>query len=175
MSKFVLRNREETGRFGEALGGRLRPGDVVGLVGDLGTGKTTLTQAIARGMGIGAPVTSPTFALIHEYRGKTPLFHIDPYRLERPEEMSDLGFDEYFERGGVVIVEWADKVTELLPPERLTLTLTLPEAPPTAVLDAEAPRLLTAEAAGERYENLLMELAALPQVKALGAGKAAAS
>jgi tRNA threonylcarbamoyladenosine biosynthesis protein TsaE len=172
MAKFALLSEQETRRFGLALGERLRPGDVVGLVGDLGTGKTTLTQAIAHGMGIGAPVTSPTFALIHEYRGPIPLFHIDPYRLERPEEMEDLGFDEYFERGGVVIVEWADRVAELLPPERLTLTLKMLEAPPDAALDAEAPRLLTAEATGKRYENLLAELAALPPLKALG--KAAA-
>src|SRR5581483_9774605 len=110
MAKFALLSEQETRRFGRALGELLRPGDVVALIGDLGTGKTTLTQAIARGMGITADVSSPTFALVHEYYGPTPLFHFDPYRLDRCEDLADLGFEEYFHRGGVIVVEWADKV-----------------------------------------------------------------
>ncbi|HZT42027.1 MAG TPA: tRNA (adenosine(37)-N6)-threonylcarbamoyltransferase complex ATPase subunit type 1 TsaE [Chthonomonadaceae bacterium] len=179
---FLLRDRAETRRWGEALGARLQGGQVVALIGDLGAGKTTLTQAIARGMGVTAPVTSPTFTLVHEYAGRIPLFHFDAYRLERPEEMADLGFDEYLEREGVVVVEWADRVEPLLPAERLTLTLEIEEteegggkreeknpefAGETDDRDGEedAPRRLTAEAAGSAYVVLLEELAALPEVK----------
>jgi tRNA threonylcarbamoyladenosine biosynthesis protein TsaE len=122
-STFLLIEKESTERFGQTLGALLRPGDMIALVGDLGAGKTTLTQAIARGMGITAPVTSPTFALIQEYLGSIPLFHFDTYRLERAEDLADLGFDEYTERGGVLVIEWADRIAPLLPPDRLTLRL----------------------------------------------------
>ncbi len=163
---FLLPDRTETARWGAALGARLRPGDVAALIGDLGAGKTTLAQAIARGLGITVPVTSPTFALIQEYPGPIPMFHFDPYRLERPEDVADLGLEEYFERGGVVVVEWADKVSALLPEERLTLTLEMAgeEASPEA---EDAPRRLTAEAVGPRYAALLAELAALPELPLL--------
>jgi len=163
--QYVLRGRAETAAWGEALGRRLRPGDVIALVGDLGAGKTTLTQALARGMGIAEPVTSPTFTLIQEYPGRVPMFHVDPYRLESPEEMADLGFDEYFARNGVMVVEWADRVAVLLPPERLTLRL---EIPADAAPDTEdAPRLLTAEAAGARAVALLADLDARAEIKAM--------
>ena len=76
-------------------------------------------------MGIAAPVTSPTYTLIHELDGPVPLFHADPYRLETPEQAQGFGFEEYFERGGVMVIEWADRVLPLLPLERLTLHLTM--------------------------------------------------
>ncbi len=166
MARFVLDNREETLRWGAALGAHLQPGDVVALVGDLGVGKTTLTQAISRGLGVTVPVTSPTFTLIHEYPGRIPLFHFDPYRLERPEDAADLGLEEYFERGGVVVVEWADKVLALLPPERLTLTLEIVGDGTPEALDEDAPRRVRVEATGERYRALVQELASLPEWQA---------
>ena len=145
----------ETQRWGQALGARLIAGDVVALVGDLGAGKTTLTQSIARGMGIAVPVTSPTFALAQEYPGPVPLFHFDPYRLDSPEAFADIGFEEYFERGGAIVVEWADKIEMLLPEDRLTLTLSIPDE----TEDAEnAPRVVRAHAVGERYKGLLTGL-----------------
>ena len=156
--EMVWENREQTMSWGNALGKSLQPGDVVALIGDLGTGKTTLTQAIARGMGITAPVTSPTFTLIQEYPGCVPLFHIDPYRLERPEDVADLGFEEYFERGGVVIVEWADKVLPLLPPERLTLTLEIISDAPENPETGEIPRSVIIEATGSHYIQILKTL-----------------
>ena len=130
------------------LGKALRPGDVLALIGDLGAGKTTLTQGVARGMGITAPVTSPTYTLMQEYPGPLPLFHADPYRLENPAEIFSFGFEEYFERGGVVIIEWADKIAPLLPPDYLTLTLETAGEP--ADDETDVPRLLTAAANGPR-------------------------
>ena len=153
---WILPDREATARWGEALGRLLRAGDVIGLVGDLGAGKTTLAQAIALGMSIRAPVTSPTFTLIQEYPGPIPLIHLDPYRLERPEDLYDIGLDEYFERGGVVMVEWADKVAALLPPDRLTLRLEIVAADGKET-DDDAPRRLTAFAGGSRSKQLLEE------------------
>lgn len=145
----------ETQRWGNALGDFLAAGDVIALVGDLGAGKTTLTQFIAKGMGIATPVTSPTFALAQEYDGPVPLFHFDPYRLDSPEAFADIGFEEYFERGGVIVVEWADKIAMLLPEERLTLTLTQPEE---ASDEEGAPRSVVSEAIGNRYVALLQTL-----------------
>jgi tRNA threonylcarbamoyladenosine biosynthesis protein TsaE len=127
---------------------------VIALNGDLGAGKTTLTQAIARGMQITEAVTSPTFALAQEYSGRVPLFHFDPYRLDSAEAFADIGFDEYFERGGVIVVEWADKITMLLPEERLTLTLTLSDEPGLDFME-DAPRTVYAEAVGKRFVDLL--------------------
>lgn len=161
MITFWLPMRAATASVGEWLGRRLQSGDVIALTGDLGAGKTTLTQAIARGMGITADVSSPTFALIHEYPAPTPLFHIDPYRLDRPEDFADLGFEEYFQRGGVVIIEWADKVAGLLPPERLTLTLEIPSNIEISESSEDLPRLLQASGTGKRYEALLLELEGL--------------
>jgi tRNA threonylcarbamoyladenosine biosynthesis protein TsaE len=152
-----LPERASTARWGEALGKCLRPGDVIGLIGDLGAGKTTLTQAIARGMGITSPVTSPTFTLLQEYPGPIPLFHLDPYRLERPEDLADLGLEEYFERGGVVIVEWADKVETLLPSDRLTLWLEIAEREGGDLLEEDESRRLTAIATESRSTALLEE------------------
>ena len=147
--------------WGRRLGERLAAGDVIALVGDLGAGKTTLTQAIARGLEVSDPVTSPTFALAQEYSGRAPLFHFDPYRLDSAEALSDIGFDEYFERGGVIVVEWADKIAMLLPTERLTLTMAHPEETDT---EADAPRDVHASAVGTRYVELLHELNARPEI-----------
>ena len=149
-----LWSKEDTLRFGELLGSRLRGGDVIALVGDLGTGKTTLTQGIAKGMGIAQPVNSPTFSLIHEYAGKIPLFHCDPYRLNSPEALYDLGFEEYFERGGVVIVEWANLVEDLLPEERLTITLE--HFDPSKGLDEDR-RDLTLKTGSQRLKEICIK------------------
>jgi tRNA threonylcarbamoyladenosine biosynthesis protein TsaE len=114
---------EETMSLGEELGKRLRPGDVVALFGDLGAGKTTLTKGIARGMGVAADVHSPTFTLIHEHPGPIPLYHIDLYRLANEEEVEWIGIDEYMCGDGVTIIEWADRMQSMLPPERLDIDL----------------------------------------------------
>ena len=160
MQVFHLRTRDDTLKFGQELGSLLQAGDVIALIGDLGAGKTTLTQGIALGLGVTDRVTSPTFTLVQEYKGRVPLFHFDPYRLERPEDVYDFGFEEYMERGGVVVVEWADKVVALLPSDRLTLTLTEESGGEEVSLSEEttAVRRLEIEATATRYDTLLVKL-----------------
>ncbi len=111
-----IKNEKETENFGRRLGESLSAGDVVAMVGDLGTGKTTLTAYIARGLGIKETVSSPTFTIIKEYNsGRLPLYHFDVYRIGDPEELFNIGADEYFDGDGVCVVEWADLVAEELP------------------------------------------------------------
>ena len=102
-------------RLGEVLGSLLRPGMVLALAGDLGSGKTCLTQGLARGAGVPAdePVTSPTYTLVNHYHGRLDLYHFDFYRLESLEDLEDLGFDEYLSRQGVVICEWSQRFARL--------------------------------------------------------------
>ncbi len=159
-ARFQWNTPEETQTWGEALGERVQNGDVIALIGDLGTGKTTLTQGIARGMGITEPVSSPTFALVQEYMGRLPLFHCDPYRLEDPAALFSFGFEEYFERGGVVVIEWADLISDALPEDQLVLTLQI------LGLEADSPRQCQAEAHGARPTELLQSLLSAPPIAA---------
>ena len=118
MRELTLQSEAEMEAFGRALAETLEPGDVLALAGDLGAGKTTLTKAIAAGLGVTEPVTSPTFTIVTEHRsGRIPLFHFDVYRLEDGQEFLDLGGDEYLDAGGVSIIEWADRIAEILPDE----------------------------------------------------------
>lgn len=109
--------------LGRELGKHVRAGDVIGLCGDLGAGKTTFTQGIAEGMGVFGAVVSPSFTLVHEHPGPLPLFHMDAYRLGCAEDLWDLGFEEYLAAEGVVVIEWCDRVLEALPDERLILVM----------------------------------------------------
>lgn len=116
---------EKTLYWGELLGMLLKEGDVVALIGELGAGKTTLTQGIAYGLGVGKEcyVTSPTFTIINEYKGRVPVYHLDFYRLESPSEIKNLGLEEYLFGEGVAIIEWAEKIEEFLPREYLMIVL----------------------------------------------------
>ncbi len=113
----------QTQSLGRVLGEAVLPGDLILLVGELGTGKTCLTQGIARGLGIEGYVRSPTFVLVHEHRGRLLLYHIDLYRIDDPRETLDLGLDEYIESGGVCVVEWADKAMAAFPLEHVLVEL----------------------------------------------------
>lgn len=114
------RSPEETRRLGASLTPILLPGDVIALAGELGSGKTTFVQGLAAGLKIPDRVTSPTFILMKEYLGgRYPLMHIDIYRLERVQEVLDLGYDELLDPGHIVVVEWGDVVEPLLPREHL--------------------------------------------------------
>ncbi len=104
-----------TEALGERLARCLRPGDVVALTGELGSGKTCLTRGLARGLGVERPVTSPTFNLLHEYAGPVPVYHFDLYRLKSARELEDLGWEEYSAGQGVCVLEWAERAGTLLP------------------------------------------------------------
>jgi tRNA threonylcarbamoyladenosine biosynthesis protein TsaE len=121
--KLQTRSADETRAVGAALAPLLVPGDVVALEGDLGAGKTTFTQGVARGLGVEDAVLSPTFALVHEYAGPVPVAHVDVYRLDRVQEVYDLGFDELVDGGRVTIVEWGDRIGRMLPADRLVVRL----------------------------------------------------
>lgn len=152
----------QTQRLGMRLGDLLRGGELILLDGQLGTGKTTLTQGIAQGMSITDVINSPTFTLLKEYesspapagvQGQSPqhrlaLYHFDLYRLDDPEEMIDLGFEDYFYSSGVCVVEWAEKADMLWPPERLSIRL--------KVL-SETKRGLLFSATGAHYCELLRQ------------------
>lgn len=105
---------EETVRLGERIARHLKKNDVVALTGELGAGKTTLIQGIAKGLGVKNYVTSPTFTIVNEFKGRIPLYHMDLYRL-RSNDISDLALDECFDRGGVTVIEWAEKMKGSLP------------------------------------------------------------
>lgn len=113
--QFLSHSAEETERFGEALAHDLRAGDVLAVTGSLGMGKTAFTRGLARGLGCRGRVTSPTFTIVNEYEGKTPLFHFDMYRLGSSDELFDIGWDDYLARGGVCAVEWSERVSDALP------------------------------------------------------------
>lgn len=123
MIRIVSDREEKTYDLGYRLGTLLAEGDVVCLTGDLGAGKTTLSKAIAKGLGVEDCVTSPTFTIIHEYMGRVPLYHFDVYRIERIEDMEDLGYEEYFYGEGVCLVEWACQIEEIIPKEHLWIDI----------------------------------------------------
>lgn len=114
---------DETREVGAALAGLVVPGDVISLTGDLGAGKTTFVQGAARGLGVRDPVASPTFVLVREYRGDLPVYHLDVYRLDRLQEVIDLGFEDLLDPSGVMFIEWGDAIDALLPDEHLRVEL----------------------------------------------------
>ena len=112
---FKTNSPAETEAVGEALGKRLQPGTVLAYRGDLGAGKTAFTRGLARGLGATEQVTSPTYTIVNEYlSGKMPLFHFDMYRLHSADDLFDIGWDDYLERGGVCAVEWSENVDDAL-------------------------------------------------------------
>lgn len=113
------KSTEETERLGFELAESLAPDDVVALYGDLGSGKTCFVKGVARGLNLSNPVKSPSFSIINEYPGKIPLFHIDFYRLEKSAEINEIGWTEYLDSGGIVIIEWAERVKNMLPSKRI--------------------------------------------------------
>ncbi len=113
--EFITNSPEETEKVGAALAKVLTAGTVLAYEGDLGAGKTAFTRGLARGLGCGEPVTSPTYTIVNEYlSGRLPLFHFDMYRLKSAEDLWDIGWDDYLERGGVCAVEWSENVAEAM-------------------------------------------------------------
>ncbi len=113
---FETNSEQATEDFAAALAGKVSPGTVICLDGDLGTGKTVFARGFARGLGITEPIVSPTFTILHGYEGgRLPLWHFDVYRIEDPEEMYEIGFEDCFYGDGVSLVEWASRVKEIIP------------------------------------------------------------
>ena len=151
MNPLVLRSHSarETARIGSALGQYAEAGDVFLLSGELGAGKTCLTQGIAKGLGVDEYVRSPTFVLVSVHQGRLPLYHIDIYRLDEVAEVVDLGLEEYLAGDGVSVIEWASKALEVFPQPYMLVTLTY---------EGENERLIQLEAMGKRYESLLSQV-----------------
>ncbi len=117
-------SEKETYGLGQLLGQKARPGQVYSLNGDLGTGKTVLTQGMAAGLGISGPVNSPTFTILQIYEeGRMPFYHFDVYRIGDPEEMEEIGYEDFFYGQGVSMVEWGELIRELMPPETIWISI----------------------------------------------------
>ena len=122
--ELVSHSVEETFQLGEKIGKYITPGTILALSGDLGAGKTALSQGIAKGLGIGEQVVSPTFTLIQEYEGgRIPLYHMDMYRLETEREFAQLGLEDYFNSDGVMVIEWAERLGDLLPADHIAIDI----------------------------------------------------
>ena len=123
--ELIIKNENETREFALKLADELKAGDVLALIGDLGTGKTALTKYIAQGLGIKDSIVSPTFTIVREYTdGRLPLYHFDVYRLADSEEMFNIGAEEYFyEKGGVCVIEWAELIDEIIPEEAIRIQI----------------------------------------------------
>ena len=113
--QYITHSPEETEKIGQALGAVLPAGSIIAYTGDLGAGKTAFTRGLARGLGYREPVTSPTYTIVNEYLGgRLPLFHFDMYRLASSEDLFDIGWEDYLDRGGICAVEWSENVTDAL-------------------------------------------------------------
>ena len=145
----VTHSPEQTQNLGRELGKLAQPGDVILLAGELGSGKTCLTQGIAWGLGVTDYAVSPSFVLVREYQGRLPIYHMDLYRLDRLDEIGDLGLDDYFYGRGISVVEWADKGLPLLPPQHLLIRLEFL---------GENSRTIHLEPRGRRYQELVARL-----------------
>ena len=151
MEKIILNGEKETAKLGLKLGQMLKTPSVVCLTGDLGAGKTTFTKSIAKGLGIEEHITSPTFTIVNEYEGREKLYHFDVYRISSPEEMHEIGFEEYLASDGVCIIEWADMIKELLEGvELLWIEIRYTQ-------DMQK-REVEVSAVGEKYEKIIREL-----------------
>ena len=118
------RSPEETDELGKKIGQQARPGQVYTLTGDLGVGKTVFTQGVAAGLGITEPVSSPTFTIVQIYEeGRLPFYHFDVYRIGDIEEMEEIGYDDYFFGEGICLIEWAELIEEILPKDRISITI----------------------------------------------------
>lgn len=157
--ELISHSPEETQNLGVSIGQLARPGDIILLVGNLGAGKTCLTQGIAWGLGSQEYAMSPSFMLVRELYGRMPLYHIDLYRLDHLEEIAELGLDEYFYGHGVSVVEWAEKGWDVLPEEHLLIEI-------SHLSDTE--RRLQLKPSGQRYQELLGQLKACPLTDSKG-------
>ncbi len=149
--KITTRSPEETQELGKIIGKLAMPGDIYLLVGQLGAGKTCLTQGIAWGLDIHEYTLSPSFVIMRELHGRLPLYHMDFYRLDNIAEISDLGLDDYLYGSGICVIEWAEKGIDVLPEEHLLVRITYL---------SENERHIEASSIGARYDEMLAQLKA---------------
>ncbi|MGN1115034.1 MAG: tRNA (adenosine(37)-N6)-threonylcarbamoyltransferase complex ATPase subunit type 1 TsaE [Candidatus Ornithomonoglobus sp.] len=123
MRQYESYSYEDTAAIAAEFAGTLKGGEFVAMYGDLGAGKTAFVQGLAKALGITQHVTSPTFTIVNEYEGRLPLYHFDVYRIADPEEMYEIGYEDYLDAGGVCIVEWSELIEELFPEEYIKITI----------------------------------------------------
>ncbi len=150
MLRINVDNIKETEKIGYTLGKLLSGGEMICMNGDLSAGKTTMTQSIAKGLDVEDYVTSPTFTIINEYKGRCILYHFDVYRINDVDEMYDLGYEEYFYSDGVSIIEWAEIVEEILPNERLNIEINKK--------DNNEGREIIISGSGNKYLNIIEKI-----------------
>mgnify|MGYP000957583285 CR=1 FL=1 len=149
---FESNSVEDTEDVGRCLGSIAQKGYIVCLTGDLGVGKTEFVKGFAAGAGVSGYVTSPTFTIINEYIGRLPVYHFDVYRINRIDEMFEIGYEEFFFGDGITIIEWADMIEEILPKERISVTLE------KDMDEGEDFRRIAIETNGEMYDGVLREM-----------------
>jgi len=123
--RYKCQNEEATKQFGEAFASILEPGDLIGLDGDLGAGKTFISKAIIKSLGIEEYVTSPSYTIVNEYHGDKKIYHFDVYRIDDIDEMYEIGYEEYFFSDGICLVEWSSMIEELLPEAHYRMNLSM--------------------------------------------------
>ena len=151
MHSIELSSLQHTKTLGDVLGRIAQPGDIITLAGSLGAGKTALTQAIGHGLGVDPRIyiTSPTFSLLLEYKGRIPLYHMDLYRLGSKSEIESLGLPEYFYNDGLTVIEWPERLGKLMPEERLHIDL---------VISGESSRTAKLTAHGEYWQKKVADI-----------------
>lgn len=146
--EFFVDNVDKTSYIGEQIGKLCNPGDIICLIGDLGTGKTHMTKGIAKGLNVEDYITSPTFNIVNEYTsGRVKLFHFDVYRVNDPDEIAAIGFDEYIFSDGVSIIEWANYIDELIPKEHISILI-------EKIPHQDEHRKITIDYYGDRYKYI---------------------
>lgn len=145
---FIVTSVEKTIELGEKIGALVNSGDIICLTGDLGTGKTHFVKGLAKGLGISDYITSPTFTIVNEYEGRLKLYHFDVYRIEDPDEVNAIGFDEYIFSDAVSIIEWSNYIEELIPDEALRVNIS------KDLSKGENYRNIDIKYTGERYSYL---------------------
>lgn len=137
MQEYLSKSPAETEAFGKKLGEKLNPGSVIALYGGMGAGKTAFTRGIASGLGIAQGVSSPTFALVHEYEGRLTVYHFDMYRVESWDDLYSTGFFDYLDAGGVMIIEWSENIEGAIPDNAIRIHLRQGETENERILSCE--------------------------------------
>lgn len=152
----ITKSPEETKKLGKKLGKLTKPGDLLAFYGELGAGKTCFIQGISQGLKVKDYVTSPSFTIINEYKGKIPIFHFDLFRLNHAEEILELNYMEYFYGEGLTVIEWAEKIEAFLPQEHLKIDIKFKD---------HSQRIISLISQGDRFNRFLKELSKIENIR----------